>query len=34
MSKNIPMPPSRKSKRSLVSAITRSGCGWDNWASR
>jgi transposase len=31
--KNIPAPRSRNSKRPLASAIMRSGCGWDNWAS-
>jgi len=34
MPKNIPTPRPRNSKRCLVSAITRSGCGGDSRASR
>ena len=32
--RNIPTPPARNASRCSASAITRSGCGWANWASR
>jgi len=32
--KNTPQPRSKNSPPSLTSAITPSGSGWENWASR